>query len=475
MMNEKCIRNQSFFCREILSGMRKITLIHLCAIMALAAMLLPAFSVSARAALTNGECLECHQDSSLTDSAGRSVYVSEELFSDSVHADLACTDCHSQSADFEETPHFKVYQKVDCAGCHGKAGKSFVSSFHGKALAAGNSKAPHCYTCHGVDANPHQIEPLNFRTAETACRRCHAAQADLYDGSVHAEAAADGKNAPGCVSCHPTHSAALPPSVGAINRLCENCHKGAMEQIKRGAHLNVAATMSCASCHDVHATRKPHLDKGTIEACQQCHPGYRRQFIGSVHEPMMQKGTMNCLSCHRTHQLTNAPKSENFGCGACHQAVEDQYRTSVHRLARLHGNRTAATCADCHTGHHVKSPNDRRSQVYRENIPETCGRCHGNRSVVTADYVKLPISLPSYTISVHGREVGQSYPAVCTDCHGVHNLQGAGEPTSSINRQNLAATCGKCHSEASAGVHRFHSWSGLGARHQGQPFLHRLP
>lgn len=397
------------------------------------------------AAMSNEECLVCHEDPSLTNSAGRSAAVEPSLFGASVHNALSCTDCHVQPANYEDAPHFKTYQKVNCASCHDEAERSFLSGFHGKALTTGTPRAPECSSCHGVNADPHGIEPLNIRSAENSCRRCHETETKRYDGSVHHQAAAKGKDSPGCISCHPTHSDALPPSVGAVNKLCEKCHTGAMKQIETGMHRDVTATMSCASCHDVHATHKPHLDKGTIAACEQCHPGYRDQFIGTVHEPLLAQGKMNCISCHRTHQVTDAAESESFGCGACHSAVEAVYRTSTHRLARLHGNRTAATCADCHTGHHVKHPGDKESLVNRERIPETCGQCHGNESVITAEFVRLPISLPSYTESVHGKNNGDALGAVCTDCHGVHDLKGAGDPSSSINRQNLSVTCGKCH------------------------------
>lgn len=406
-------------------------------------------SSPAYAALSNDECLVCHEDPSLTNSAGASAAVLPAVFSMSVHAGLSCVDCHSQTANFEDVPHFTNYQKVSCASCHTEATESFISSFHGKALAAGSPRAPACYTCHGSDANPHGIEPLDVRSAENSCRQCHTSETDRYDGSVHSVAAKQGKEAPGCISCHDTHSTALPPSVGAVNNLCEKCHVGAMKQIETGVHKDAIAAMSCASCHDVHATHKPEIDKGTIAACEQCHAGYRNQFIGTVHEPLMEKGTMNCLSCHRTHQITDASESENFSCGACHTGPESDYRSSVHRLARLHGNRTAATCADCHSGHQVLRPSDTESPVNRENIPQTCGKCHGNQSIVTAEYVRLPISLPSYTASVHGGVDGRNQGAVCTDCHGVHNLKGAGDPTSTINRQNLSTTCGKCHTEQS--------------------------
>ena len=256
------------------------------------------------------------------------------------------------------------------------------------------------------------------------------------------------------MSCHPTHGSSLPPSTGAVNSLCEKCHQGSMKQIKKGGHAageSIAGVISCASCHDVHATHKPHLDQGVIEACENCHKGYRDRFIGSVHEKNFQAGKMNCLSCHRTHQVTDAVEREDFGCGACHQEQEKDYRSSAHRLARLRGDKVAATCGDCHSGHHVLHSSDTLSTVNHSQIPYTCGKCHTNQAVVTTDYVRLPISLPSYTESIHGIGWKEGkHTAVCTDCHGTHNLQSASSPGSTIHKQNLSTTCGQCHTQVAA-------------------------
>jgi cytochrome b subunit of formate dehydrogenase len=88
------------------------------------------------------------------------------------------------------------------------------------------------------------------------------------------------------------------------------------------------------------------------------------------------------------------------------------------------------------------------------NIPRLCGSCHGKDAVITSDFVRLPISLPNYLASVHGKgwQEGKR-TAVCTDCHGTHDLQNAQHAESSINRFRLADTCGKCHSAVAAQYH----------------------
>lgn len=414
--------------------------------LALALVALPAMAQS------TDDCFGCHEDPSLTTMDGDTVAVMSDHFENSIHGFLSCTDCHTQSADYWDIPHFDRYEPVDCSQCHEAATRSFRESFHGRALSHGDPSAPSCADCHGENTNPHRMQPLDTRTAENACQRCHESEADAYDTSVHFAAAQEGLESPGCVSCHPTHGTSLPPSTGAVNRLCESCHTNAMEQVWRGEHKDVAdqlqGQMSCASCHDVHATHKPELSGNTLEACMECHPGYDEQFAGSVHEELLADGGMNCISCHRTHQVTDARETEEFGCGACHVEAEEEYRTSAHRMARLRGDNVAATCADCHNGHHVLAADDPQSPVYHSNIPGTCGDCHSDQTVMTSDYVRLPISLPSYEASVHGQGLEEGkYTAACTDCHGVHALQSANEPTSMVARQNIAQTCSQCHDE----------------------------
>ncbi|MEJ2721819.1 MAG: cytochrome c3 family protein, partial [bacterium] len=407
-------------------------------------------AVAVRSQTDNETCLACHDDPQLTSEDGRNVSVRSDVFKASVHGDLGCTDCHSSPADYDDIPHSDPYVAVNCAACHEDAVASFAEGFHGRARRRGNMRSPNCADCHGVDGNPHAMRHLDERTSETACRRCHTRETAIYDTGVHAAAAAAGKNSPGCVHCHLSHGPGLPPSAGAINAMCETCHKGAMADLERGGHSafgeETAEVMNCASCHDVHGTHKPLLSKRVVDACHSCHEEQMREFTGSVHEELFAVNVMNCLSCHSTHKDEAELEAFNAGCGACHEDDEKDYRVSVHRLGRLRGSAGAARCADCHHGHHVLAAADSTSPINHKNIPNMCGKCHGSDAVVTSDYVRLPISLPNYLASIHG--IGWKkgeHTAVCTDCHGTHKLLTAQDPESSINRFRLAETCSVCH------------------------------
>jgi formate dehydrogenase gamma subunit len=231
-----------------------------------------------------------------------------------------------------------------------------------------------------------------------------------------------------------------------------------MKDVERGGHAAIgeefAEVINCASCHDVHGTHKPHMSSRVADACVTCHTNEMAAFAGSVHEDLFEADVMSCLSCHSTHKDEEEVGRFDAGCGACHEDIEEVYRSSVHRMGRLRGDEAAATCADCHEGHHVLAESDTTSAINFRNIPYLCGECHGADAVVTSEYVRLPISLPNYLKSVHG--VGWKEgkkTAVCTDCHGTHDLTTTHDPDSRINTFNIANTCGECHEEIAEEYH----------------------
>jgi len=62
--------------------------------------------------------------------------------------------------------------------------------------------------------------------------------------------------------------------------------------------------------------------------------------------------------------------------------------------------------------------------------------------------IRQPEPFKRYEESIHGRAVeeqGLLAAAVCTDCHGTHNIKRATDPMSSVNRPHIPATCGRCH------------------------------
>ena len=97
--------------------------------------------------------------------------------------------------------------------------------------------------------------------------------------------------------------------------------------------------------------------------------------------------------------------------------------------------------------HEIVTADDPHSPVNHANIPITCGKCHGQKFLMESNGESSQ-AFVSYQQSVHGRAVekGSTKAAVCTDCHGSHEILAANEQNSPISKFNVPATCGKCHS-----------------------------
>jgi cytochrome b subunit of formate dehydrogenase len=98
--------------------------------------------------------------------------------------------------------------------------------------------------------------------------------------------------------------------------------------------------------------------------------------------------------------------------------------------------------------HEILPASDPKSKVAHANIPQTCGACHGQKFAMASGGMTAA-AFNSYQESVHGKAVaaGSDKAAVCTDCHGQHDILGAGDPKSPINKFNVPATCAKCHND----------------------------
>ncbi len=167
------------------------------------------------------------------------------------------------------------------------------------------------------------------------------------------------------------------------------------------------------------------------------------KFKASIHGAMF-----TCVDCHT--DLKNSPHDHQpakVDCATCHADQQAAYDRSFHAKAIISGDGKAATCVDCHGSPHELLPaSDPNSRVSHLNIPRTCGTCHGEKFVMGTSGHSTRLFL-SYQESVHGRAVasGSEKAAVCTDCHGTHEILGAGDSKSSIFKFNVPATCAQCH------------------------------
>jgi cytochrome b subunit of formate dehydrogenase len=163
-------------------------------------------------------------------------------------------------------------------------------------------------------------------------------------------------------------------------------------------------------------------------------------------------GKNRCTSCHK--DITDVPHPDGFthkpvACSMCHRVESEIYLKSDHGLALSKGESEAASCKNCHgQTHTLLNYRDPKSPVYRTNIPATCGKCHGNVAEMEKFHLRQRNPIVTYDNSVHGIALLQkkeANAAVCTDCHGSHNLHKSTNPASKLYWQNVPNTCGKCH------------------------------
>lgn len=166
------------------------------------------------------------------------------------------------------------------------------------------------------------------------------------------------------------------------------------------------------------------------------------KFKGSVHS------IFGCTDCHSdVKAFPHDPAPAKPVCATCHADQQAAYDHGIHAQAARAGNTNVAKCQDCHGSvHEILPPTDPKSKVARANIPQTCGACHGQKFVMASGgMTSAPFT--SYQESVHGKAVaaGSDKAAVCTDCHGEHDILSAVDPKSPINKYNVPNTCAKCH------------------------------
>ncbi|MBI4461569.1 MAG: cytochrome b/b6 domain-containing protein [Acidobacteria bacterium] len=184
----------------------------------------------------------------------------------------------------------------------------------------------------------------------------------------------------------------------------------------------------------------------TSEECLACHSEAidANKFAASPH------GVFDCTVCHA--DISGFPHPEKIvppDCAICHSEAVAAYQRSIHGQARAQGALQAAACADCHGDVHALVPRtEADSPVHWSKLAATCARCHANEEL--AQEFRIPVVRPveAYLASVHARAVASGkHGAVCSDCHGSHEILPGWDPGSLVGRRSVAETCGTCHGE----------------------------
>lgn len=448
-------------------------------------------------AQSNEDCMMCHEDKDLTTVRnGRtvSVFVQQSIVNNSVHKNVACAACHAD-ANVEEFPHPEKLNLVNCSSCHKGAGIQFMAGIHGQVLSQNGPFAPTCKECHGR----HDILSSVFPESRTykmnipiLCGNCHkegSPVSRMYNLTEHniVENYSQGIHGKGlyekglfvtatCNDCHGNHLI-LPAkdrnsSVNAskIASTCMKCHIKIEQTHKKVIKTELwekepGAIPSCTSCHPPHKVEY-QKEKVTIsnKICLDCHniDSSKGQYVfkkngdtihfDNGHLAKSVHYNIQCVECHTT--VTKKLKRpcetvERVDCSNCHIKTSNEYYDAGHGRAFLKKNKNAPYCTDCHGSHQTKSKFDDSSPTHRGSVPKLCGSCHekdGKANIGKG--LKEEDAFLDYSQSTHGQGLTQRgllVSAICIDCHTAHHELKEEDSLSSVNKQNIALTCAKCH------------------------------
>jgi predicted CXXCH cytochrome family protein len=276
-----------------------------------------------------------------------------------------------------------------------------------------------------------------------------------------------------CLSCHsdPNLKITLPSGEELSLYISK-------EKLDHSIHSQ--AGIECEACHtqiktfphpEIEYQTKRELARSYYQACQKCHPSNYAKALDSIHASSAEAGNLNapiCTDCHGSHYVQPAGEPRTMistTCGQCHEQIFSNYKGSVHGNALINeNNQDVPVCTDCHGVHNIQDP---RTSLFRDQSPDLCASCHANSDLMAKYGISSDV-YSLYNLSWHGIDISiyrARWPtlwhnsAVCTDCHGVHDILAIDNPASTVNPANLLATCQKCHPDAGP------NWTGAWVGH----------
>lgn len=231
-----------------------------------------------------------------------------------------------------------------------------------------------------------------------------------------------------------------------------------------------ATQVGCVDCHP-RAINYPHgplkvsslreFKVAEYQVCKRCHFDNYTRTLDSTHYEALAKGNEKapvCTDCHGSHDIAASKGAKvdiGHTCANCHADIYAAYSKSVHGSAMLQANADVPVCTDCHGVHNIAQAD---TSSFRQASVDLCIKCHGDKSLMAKYGISADVT-KTYLDDFHGKTVGfyqeqssRVWPdvAVCTDCHGVHDIAKVDSPDSPVVKANIQKTCQRCHTGAAA-------------------------
>lgn len=121
---------------------------------------------------------------------------------------------------------------------------------------------------------------------------------------------------------------------------------------------------------------------------------------------------------------------DNSLCMSCH--AKDSYAKEIFPGSLDKSAHKSLMCSDCHLKVHQKTDN------LKLDMNNQCASCHASQLRDT---------------NIHSAAFNGGTGALCTDCHGIHDIKGVNDPESTVYKLNVHNTCMKCHSDMAETYH----------------------
>lgn len=212
------------------------------------------------------------------------------------------------------------------------------------------------------------------------------------------------------------------------------------------AHKNV----KCVSCHKgFNSEDIPHKEVIVPVDCKGCHTNVEKKHI---FHPWMSSAPLkdDCKNCHE-HHYTSPVRGRNSNlsgistvdkCGTCHIDVKEAFMKSEHYKVLSHSSgEFSPDCNYCHR-HPITKGWISDYKERKDNQNNICIECHKTDSH-NPEVLKKVSNFDSRHAKL--RLSGKEHAAVCTDCHGYHNIAKNEDFDAQLHIKNAYNACGKCH------------------------------
>jgi predicted CXXCH cytochrome family protein len=264
-----------------------------------------------------------------------------------------------------------------------------------------------------------------------------------------------------CLSCHTQPGLTMKLANGDVLPLT-------VDPTTYNKSVHGQQNLACTACH-TNITGYPHPtvtagDRRSFQLerytqCQTCHQKEYQDSLDSNHARALAAGNRDaaiCTDCHGAHDISvpDSPRQKiSTTCAKCHSVIYNQYISSVHGAALATGNPDVPVCTDCHGAHKQQDPT---TAAFRNDTPALCAKCHANATLMRQYNISTDV-FNTYVADFHGTTIEvfaktspnqASNKAVCTDCHGIHDIKRVTASDATVVKQNLLVTCQKCHPDA---------------------------